>query len=139
MWRKVLFYLPPCSPLGLLWHVASSTLVVTAALYVVLWNYYCILPYSCSILSYQASPLKARLRELVPVQQEKVKNIRKEHGDKVLGSYTVGQVCILLLSIIQYKTLADPLNFILFSFRLMVVWEESLVLFTKLLYLILKR
>jgi len=32
-----------------------------------------------------------RMRELIPPQQEKVKNLRKNHGDKVLGQYTVGQ------------------------------------------------
>jgi len=47
--------------------------------------------------SSNVSPLKQRLRELVPVQQEKVKNIRKQHGDKVLGSYTVAQVCLYKL------------------------------------------
>merc|ERR1712217_86677 len=37
------------------------------------------------------SLLLERLRVLVPEQRERVKNFRKEHGDKVLGSYTVNQ------------------------------------------------
>jgi len=41
--------------------------------------------------SSNASPLKQRLRELVPEQQKTVSAIRKEHGDKTLGSYTVSQ------------------------------------------------
>merc|ERR1711934_108527 len=61
--------------------------------------------------SSNVSPLKQRLRELVPVQQEKVKNIRKQHGDKVLGSYTVAQAYGGMRGIIGlvYETsLLDP-------------------------------
>merc|ERR1712170_48858 len=52
-----------------------------------------------------------RMRELIPPQQEKVKNLRKEHGDKVLGSYTVGQAYGGMRGIIGlvYETsLLDP-------------------------------
>ena len=38
------------------------------------------------------SPLKQRLRELIPGQQQRVKKLRTEHGDKVLGQYTIAQV-----------------------------------------------
>merc|ERR1712137_672536 len=61
--------------------------------------------------SSNASPLKQRLRELVPIQQAKVKNIRKEHGDHVLGNYTVGQAYGGMRGIIGlvYETsLLDP-------------------------------
>merc|ERR1712000_587835 len=61
--------------------------------------------------SSNVTPLRQRLRELVPVQQEKVKNIRKQHGDKVLGSYTVGQAYGGMRGIIGlvYETsLLDP-------------------------------
>ena len=36
-----------------------------------------------------SSPLKERLRELVPVKQEQVKKVRQEHGSKPLGTVTV--------------------------------------------------
>jgi len=61
--------------------------------------------------SSNASPLKEKLREIIPVQQEKVKKIRKEHGDKVLGSYTVGSAYGGMRGIIGlvYETsLLDP-------------------------------
>merc|ERR1712000_722015 len=61
--------------------------------------------------SSNASPLKEKLREIIPAQQEKVKKIRKEHGDKVLGSYTVGSAYGGMRGIIGlvYETsLLDP-------------------------------
>lgn len=36
--------------------------------------------------------MKSRLRELIPAQQAIVKDLRKNHGDKKLGEYTVAQV-----------------------------------------------
>jgi len=35
--------------------------------------------------------LKKKMREVIPPFQERVKTLRKDHGDKVLGTYTVGQ------------------------------------------------
>ena len=36
--------------------------------------------------------MKSRLRELIPAQQAIVQDLRKNHGDKKLGEYTVAQV-----------------------------------------------
>eukprot|EP01104_Vermistella_antarctica_P019233 TRINITY_DN7436_c0_g1_i1.p1 TRINITY_DN7436_c0_g1~~TRINITY_DN7436_c0_g1_i1.p1 ORF type:complete len:462 (+),score=141.22 TRINITY_DN7436_c0_g1_i1:166-1551(+) len=43
--------------------------------------------YRC--MSVAPSPLKERLRELVPLKQAEVKEIKKKYGDKVLGETTV--------------------------------------------------
>merc|ERR1711953_1145197 len=61
--------------------------------------------------SSNASPLKEKLREIIPVQQEKVKKLRKEHGDKVLGSYTVGSAyggMRGILGLVYETSLLDP-------------------------------
>mmetsp|Transcript_51 Transcript_51/g.176 ORF Transcript_51/g.176 Transcript_51/m.176 type:complete len:460 (+) Transcript_51:32-1411(+) len=63
------------------------------------------------------SQLKGRLRELIPAQQEIVKDLRKNHGDKVLGEYTVGQAYGGMRGIIGlvYETsLLDPMEGIRF-------------------------
>jgi len=38
--------------------------------------------------------LKDRLSQIIPVEQERVKKLRKEHGEKKLGDVTVNMVHI---------------------------------------------